>query len=323
MRARCRGFAPLALIVFLGAHAALAEDRDPDFTAVARAGARPRECGGAARETPTRWDRAKVPALGPYCAALARGYASLRTLPRGALDAAALAERLLPGRAAPSILSGRARVALGEFAGAWDAFEHARALSRKEMEVPGALHDLAIAALRTGHQEAALDAYVALAPRAALLDDPREEVRVLVEVGVLSMSLGPEHLSEAIAFLTEARRRAKSFGASDFVQGALSLADSRDGRLAEAAAVAEEASGPWRLEAEREGTRTALADRPELPEGELDAIIAALAEGRDRELALSRWQSYLESRAGKSSPFAAHARARRDAMRGHKSGAAR
>jgi hypothetical protein len=44
-------------------------------------------------------------------------------------------------------------------------------------------------------------------------------------------------------------------------------------------------------------------------------MIAVLADRRDRELAAERWQSYLDSPAGKGGAYATHARARRDALK--------
>jgi hypothetical protein len=288
-------------------------NREPDFVAVARAGARPRECGGAARETPTRWDRARIPELGRYCDALARGYGLLRSSPRAAIEAADVAEHALPGRGAATVLVARAKLSLGDDAGAWSAFERVRSASPRDLEAVATLHDLAVAALRTGHREEAFDAYRALVPRVALLDEATEEVRVLVEAGVLSMSFGPERLAEAIAYLAEARRRSKAFGENDYVLSALALAESRDGRTAEATAVADEASGPWWLESQRDAAPASSAERPVLPPAELDAMIATLAARHDAELARSRWESYLSGDGGKG-PFAAHARTQRAAV---------
>lgn len=302
-----------ALLVGVAASASAAAD-DPELVSVARVSARPPECGGGTRAAPTRWDRARVPGLDRYCDALARGYAALGTFPKVALDAASLADGILPGRAAPPILSARAHAASGESAEAWADFERAVALSPRGIESPQALHDFAVAALRTGHREAAIGAYRVLVPRVALLDNLGEGVHVLLEAGVLWMSLGPEHLPEAIGYLGEARRRAKPFGVDDEVLGALALAESRSGHDGEALSVAEEASGPWRLEGERPSA--ARRNAAEVPAHELTAVIALLAEGRDCELAVQKWEAFLAGEAGKNGPFALHARNHRDALRG-------
>ncbi len=281
---------------------------------MARAGARPVECGGAVRVKASRWERARAPGLGEYCDSLARGYASLKAAPRASLADAARAERAVPGRAAPLVLAGRAEVALGSFREGFSDFERARALSPRSVEPPGALHDLAVAALRTGHPSAALGAYRALVPRAELLDDAAEEHRIFVEGAVLAMAQGPEHLTEAIGYLTRARRLAKLPELDDYLLSALALAHDRQGRISEALGVAADASGPWKLESARSRAPQAGSPVPVLPAGELDAMIAIVATLRDRDLALERWQSFLETDAGKSGPFAAHARARRDAL---------
>jgi tetratricopeptide (TPR) repeat protein len=291
-----------------------AEDGRVDLVALARAGARPKECGGASRTAGNRWERAKAPGLERYCDVLAKGYARLNASPQAALELSIEAGRLMPSEPARMVLAARAEVALGAFAEAFAEFERARTLMPAGLESPGALHAFAIAAQKTGHVREALDAYRALAPRAELYDDPREAVRVFVEGAVLAMTGGPERLTEAVGYLTEARRMPKLPELGAYLIGALALSLDRQGRRNEAAGIAAELAGPWQLESERGAASPVTLHRPVLPEGELDAMIAILAERRDRDLALERWQSYLDGPGGKG-PFAAHARARRDALK--------
>lgn len=292
-----------------------ADEVSLDFVAVARSGVRPEECGGAARVRASRWERAKAPGLGRYCDALARGYAALSTSPDVAARNAEIAEAAFPGHAAPLVLSARVAVLGGAFADAWAKFERARGVSPKSTDPPAALHDFAICALESGHPKDALGAYRTLVPRADSLGNRREELSILVEAGVLVMSQGKDSLTEAIGYLMEARRHGTLPGVGDAVLSALALALDRAGRPGEAVAVAADASGPSWLEGERAaragGKRSIL---PWLPGSEIDAMIATVAERSDRELARDRWQSYLASEAGKSGPFAAHARAHLDAL---------
>jgi hypothetical protein len=312
---RSRPKAALALSALLASSSVLrAEDGRVDLVALARSGARPKECGGASRTAGNRWERAKTPGLERYCDLLAKGYAQLKSSPPAALQLSAEAARLMPAEAAPMVLAARAKVALGAFAEGFAGFEQARTLSPARLESPGALHDFAIAAQKTGHPREALEAYRALAPRAELYDDPREALRVFVEGAVLAMTEGPERLTEAVGYLTEARRMPKLPELGGYLIGALALSLDRQGRKNEAAGIAAELAGPWQLESERGAPPELTQHRPVLPEGELDAMIAILAERRDRDLALERWQSYLDGPGGKG-PFAAHARARRDALR--------
>ncbi len=300
---------------------ARAGDASAELAAAARASDRPTECGGAnAAAWASRWERARNPGLARYCDLLAVGYAALRSAPASALSSAVAADRILPGHAAPSVLAARADVALRKNDEAWTRFQRASSLERRALESPGALHDYARAALRTGHLDDALRAYRALVPRAGLLDDATEATTVLVETAVLAMNRGRDGVAEAIGYLAEARRKPLPPGLSDFVLGALSLAENRAGRASESVATASEASGPWRLESLRtvvEGP--ARAGIPELPPGEIDALVATLAERRDRALALERWQSYLSGPGGQG-PFAAEESARRDALRAGRSG---
>jgi hypothetical protein len=233
----------------------------------------------------------------------------LSTAPEVSAVNAEAADRALPGLQAPLVLGARARVRRGALMEAWALFERARALSPRGLDAPAALHDFAVSALGSGHPAEALAAYRALVPRADLLGDQWEELAIFVEAAALTESLSKDALAEAIGYLTEARRRSTLPGIGDAVLSALALALDRAGRSAEAASVARDASGPAWLESERvaqvSGKPSLL---PVLPPNEIDAMIAILAEENDHELALDRWQSYLESPAGKSGPFAVHAR---------------
>lgn len=305
----------VSLVAAPCANAAAADERGVDLAAVARGGARPKECGGGARTHGSRWDRAKSPGLERYCDLLARGYGKLAAAPDEALAASAEAARLMPSAAPPLVLAARAKVALGSYVESFALFERAVAVSRASVDAPGALHDLAISAQKTGHAREALDAYRALAPRAEIFDDTDEALRVFIEGAFVAMSAGPEHLTEAVGYLNEARRMAKLPELETYLLGALALALDRQGRHNESVGIAAEAAGPWQLEEERARAAQLGRRRPVLPDGELDAMIAILAERRDRDLALERWQAYLDSPAGKAGPFAAHARARRDALK--------
>jgi hypothetical protein len=289
------------------------EGTRPDLPAVARSSERPEECGGSARVKVTRWERARVPGLTAYCDALAKGFAALGTAPDTSVAQANAAEAALPGHAAPLVLRARANAALGQSAEAWADFEKARSLGAAHFDAPRTLHALAVVALETGHPSVALDALRALVPRISLLDDRAEATRVLIEAGVLCMTSGTDHLAEAIGYFTEARRGTVTLGLRDALAGAFALAESRAGRNTEALALAAEASGPWRLEAARDLPRR--SDALTLPVGEMDAMIALLAEKRDHDLSVTRYESYLGG-AGKDRPYAASARARLQAL-GH------
>jgi tetratricopeptide (TPR) repeat protein len=234
--------------------------------------------------------------------------------PDVAARSAEAAEAALPGLPGPLVLLARAEVRRGAFADAWAHFERARALSPKSLEAPAALHDFATCALGSGHPTEALAAYRALVPRADLLGDRWEELSIFVEAAALATRESKDSLTEAIGYLTEARRRGTLPGIGDALLSALALALDRAGRSAEAVSVARDASPSW-LEGERaatvSGKRSLLSG---LPPNEIDAMIAIVAERSDRALALERWQSYLASEAGKAGPFAAHARAHRDAL---------
>jgi hypothetical protein len=108
------------------------------------------------------------------------------------------------------------------------------------------------------------------------------------------------------------------------VLGLLALTLDRAGRREQARAVAREASGPYALESllsSVERARLAAPEpavagpsqppsvgvRPLLPDGEIHAVIAMLAEGRDAALRRAHLAAFLASAGGKG-PWADHAR---------------
>lgn len=303
-----------ACAAFCPSRVAHADDLGGHLVALSRASVRPAECGGSTTATASRWARAREPRLGRYCDALARGYAQVGTLPKDALALAREAEAALPGHVPALVLEARALVALGDYNEAWSRFERVLA-SGAQVDAPSILHAMAVSAVRTRHADAGMAAYRALVSRVELVDDTTDQVRILIEAALLAMSEGKDHVAEAVGYLSEARRRPRVPGLSDYLMAALSVALDRQGLTDEANAVAVDATGPWRLESDRERLGT-VPGLPEVPAGELDAMIAVLAEHHDRELAVERWQSYLDSDAGKSGPYAAWARSRRDAFVG-------
>ncbi len=293
--------------------------------AAAAASPRPPECAAPAPDKErSLWERAHAPGLLEYCNDLARGYSRLTRSPADALAAARAADKAAPGRAATHVLEGRALLALDKSADAFQSFEKALGLSRRALRAPAALHDLAVAALRSGHTTASVKAYRSLVPRADLLSGMQRQ-RVYVEAADLVMSTGPKGLDEAIGYLTEARRRGSPPGFGDYVPAALALALDRQGRDEEARGVAAEAGGPWSLFPRVEGVTDkphggdgraaptargkapAPSAQPVLPAGEIHAMVAMLAERDDPSLAREQWQAFLASPAGKG-PWAAHAK---------------
>jgi tetratricopeptide (TPR) repeat protein len=316
-----------------------AEAASAALVTAAAASPRPTECGVPAGELQTLWQRARSPRLVAYCDALARGYARLDRAPEQALQAAELAARTLPDRIAPRVLQGRALLALGRHDQALRSLLEARERSSRSVEAPGALHDLGVAALLAGRPETALAAYRALVPRAGLIADDLRRQNVYIEAAAVVMQSGAQGLDEAIGYLGEARRRGSPPGTRDIVLASLALALDRQGRVDEARGVIAEASGPYllaQLAAEQRGEEpatpsdapadSAKADArpahaakrhraaPVLPAGELDAMVAILAEPADRDVAREHWRAALTAAA--QGPWADHARRHVAALEG-------
>ena len=137
-------------------------------------------------------------------------------------------------------------------------------------------------------------------PRSVVLGSERIRRTATIEAAGLALARGPADLEEALGYLSEARA-SPAAGDRDLVLGMLALTLDRAGRREQARAVAREASGPYDLEnllSPVERARVASPEaplpaggaavfgrgRPLLPDGELHAVIATLAEGRDAAL---------------------------------------
>ncbi|WP_437278609.1 tetratricopeptide repeat protein [Sorangium sp. So ce375] len=270
----------MALLAFpLAAHAGQAGE----LVAAAAAAGRPPECsarsGRAIARGPTVWERARAPELPRYCDLLARGQAQLGGDAAAARESARLADKILPGHAAPQVLLARADLALGSPEDAARAFEQARRIDPRSVEDPQTMHDLARALARTGKRDEAMATYRALVPRIDLLGTADQRALVLLEAAHLSMAAAGAaspagaaarppagahgdaalrgDLDEAIAYLREARLRAQTQLARD-VTLSLALALDRAGDKAQADAALEGEAAvveAGRLRVDREAAR--------------------------------------------------------------------
>ena len=269
----------------------------------------PAEC--AALEGPHAgnvWERAKAPALRRYCDRLASGATKLAGsdgMANQVLAIADEAERLLPGRAGPALLRGRAWVKLGRHAEAYAALKDAQARDPRALDEPAALLAWARAAARTQHLDEARAAYRALLPRASVLR-PVDRGAAYVEAGFLAMAQGPAGLEEAVSIFRQAR-----YDAQDAVQPvavvALALALDRAGARDEATAILAERGkrDPLPMLAE---ARARQVLPPAVLDAELEALAAIAWESSDPVKAKEAWRRYVQ--AAKSGPWLEHARQR-------------
>lgn len=306
---------------------ALANSNGLSLAAAAAASGRPRECMSRTRRGaaagPSVWERARVPNLQRYCDLVARAHAKLSGNPEEARQDAALAEKALPGHAAPAVIEARAQLSLGALDVAAKAFEKARGIDARSVEDPATMHDLARVLVKTGKMSEALSVYRALVPRVDLLGAPDTRVAVLLSAAFVSMAAEAEAspadkggaaaagasaelvkrapLEEAIAYLREARQRPPTQLAGDVVLALVLLLD-RSGDKAQADAALSDAQ---RMSAKlRSGTLDYLADADDR-----HALAALSVETQDRAQAMKHWEDFLASPAGKGI-WAASARAR-------------
>lgn len=272
--------------------------------------ARPVECGAQdGGRVANRWERAKIPELREYCELLARGTARLvgtGTLPLASevIATADAADKLLPGRAAPGVLKGRAYLKLGKPVEARAALLEAKSRDERALDDPVALLAWARANARTGHDADAVLAYRAALPRTSALSS-QERSAAAFEAGMIVMGQGPKGVDDAVAMLRQARRDAQDAMQMATVV-ALALALDRSGQRDEARAVI--------AERVRSDPRPVLSD-PKIAESladcglpsEKDAIVAMALEGIDASAARDGWRRYLENGGGKG-PWADHAR---------------
>jgi len=271
---------------------------------------RPAECGVLESfKTANGWERAKEPNLRQYCALLASGTAKLVGAAALAKDVPAIAadaDRLLPGRAAPKVLEGRALLRLGKAGEAVSALEEAKKRDERALDDPVALLAWARANARTGKLDEAAQAYRAALPRTSGLGGT-ERSAASFEAGMIVMGQGPKAIDDAVAMLRQARRDAQdSLQTASVV--ALALALDRAGQRDEARAVLAERVRPdvKALLAEPR-VEAALADAG--MSREVDALVATALEPTEAGQAREAWKRYVDGAGGKG-PWADHARAR-------------
>ena len=272
---------------------------------------RPAECGEPGGRATNAWERAKSPELRRYCDLVASASSKLAgtsAMAQAALDAAHEADTVLPGRAAPLVLEGRALAALGKLDASLEALRAGRERDPGALDDPLALRTWARVLARSGHGAEAAEAYRALLPRSSALS-AAERAAASIEAGLVAMARGPAGLDEAAAALREGLREAQDEAPIGVL--ALALALDRRGDADEAHALqAEHAHGDPRVVLEGLRAKDVLAVAP----GEASALVAIGLEGTDPAAARDAWQKYVDQ--APNGPWAAHARAHVAALSG-------
>ena len=232
--------------------------------------------------------------------------AKLETKPAAAREAALLADQVLPGKAAPWVIVGRADVRLRDFGQAVEDFQKAKTIDARSAEDPQALHDLALALRMTNKPQLALDTYRLLVPRLGLIPATDARVLILLEAASLAMSTGKEGLGEAVSFLSEARALPLSQHDA-LVLGLLALALDRSGMTQEASAIADEMdrSGASSRVAASEPSSFSFLATP----SEGLALIAFALERSEPVRAAQAWERYANTQP--TPTYVEHAKSRR------------
>jgi tetratricopeptide (TPR) repeat protein len=270
-------------------------------------GSPPSECAALTGRAGTNvWERAKVPDLGRYCDLLASGSAKLANPAHIAADVVEIAdeaESVLPGRAAPLVLLGRALARRGTYPDAVRAFAEAKRRDGEALEDPAAVLACARVLAYTGAAGEARALYRALLPRAASLTLPERGV-AYVGAGMLAMEAGPSGVEEAVTILREARKNSQ-----DVVQRVanlgLALALDRAGERAEALMVL--AERPHENAVALVVDPAAIEAMGPASSVERTALVALALEATDPAAARSSWSTFLDGPGGEG-PWAEHAR---------------
>ncbi len=270
---------------------------------------RPVECSFGDTGRPNVWERVKQPELGRYCDLLASGASKLASAtgqPREVIGIADDADKRLPGRAAPTVLKGRAFAKLAQYTEAYTAFHAALTLDPSACDEPNALYAYARSAARTSHDADALTAFRALLPRASGLA-AQDRGAAYFEAGLVNMAKGASSLDDAIAIFRQARREAQdAIGTAAWL--ALALALDRSGVRDEARAILAERTTDAKTTLADGRVRDVLSATP----AELDALTAMSLELADPVAARAAWHKY--SASASSGPWAEHALAKEVAL---------
>lgn len=304
----------------------------PEVPAAAAASPRPAVCRNEPDRTSTLWARARPAEVERFCATVARALARLERSPAESLELAREAAAVAPGESLAALVEGRALFRLGRPKEAWQRLAPLVLASSPALDDAPSLHDAARVALVAGALDDAERLYRVLVPRSVVLGSAHARRTAYIEAASLSASRGPAGLEEAFGYLAEARAVGQP-GDRDLVLGLLALCLDRAGRHEQARAAAREAGGPWDLErlltpserarvaapelAVAESAAPPVRGRAILPEGELHAIIAMLADGRDAALRRAHLVAFLSSTAGQG-PWAEHARRVLDGGKGRR-----
>lgn len=190
---------------------------------------RPAACQGA----PGLWEISRQALLGFRCRELSRAQALVLRAPDKARERADALLAQAPDFVAARIVRGRARLRLGDAAG---ALADLAPLATEDAGVglePSALLDGGRAALLQRDPATATRFYRLLGNRAALLPERREQVVAYIEVAASLLAAGAASNDEVLAYLREARRRSNGSGYTGLVAALTAVAWISDGHEAE------------------------------------------------------------------------------------------
>jgi hypothetical protein len=302
---------PSAVVVLLLLSSGVA-----DLTSEAASSGRPRACpaleaqpGASGRPAQALWQKTSQQHLARFCQRLSSTQITLGTAPADALVAAQALASEWPERSEPRQLVARALTRLGRHSEAWPLW--ASTMATAEPTGALALHDYALAAAMTGHDEQALSAYRTLVTRTASSVDRALRERILIEASAAALRVDRAGTEEALGYLAAAADDRSTPLLATAAAGLARLTNVlRPGALIDPPPI--EPTAAWQLLREVETPTPGRTSWPSLPPHELRGLAALVILPSSADEATTLWRAYiagLEARGAAGQPALARARA--------------
>jgi hypothetical protein len=251
-------------------------------------------------ERPAFWTRVKERGADDYCRLVDRARTRLYTAPDEAKDLSERASKLRPPGVSAELVHAHAELLLGDSSAAHRDFTRvAPDLSSPKVSpflTPTDVAAGARAALLEGAFVYALARYRWVLLRLDEFKSPQEEARLLIEAATAAEYAQEDGGREARAYLSLAEAKNAPL-LRPIIQAARALSLLRDGDVERSAREAAHFESTWALAWIFEGQSTNGAPReplPVLPRGEKFALLAAVAESVEREVAAENWEQFFE-----------------------------
>lgn len=248
-------------------------------------------------DSPTFWRRALSSASDDYCRYVNRAQANLGARPALAEQQAREALKRSPRGVVAQLLVGEALLFQAKTELAHEQLREWMAVAPPGALTPRLRVSAARAALLQADYALALELYRGAILRLDAFSSEREQTRILIEAATAAAYSQSKSGREARGYLAIARQKSAPLLVETLI-GAWTLSLLREGRTAEAAAMAQSLSDSytisWIIERQEPSVGRPSEVLPVLPPGEGFAMAAAVAQIIEPSLAESHWSSFRE-----------------------------